>query len=98
MIMLKFTPIQQKIINLLSDGRPHTKEELYVAMGMEGLTIEEDLSNRQDHLKAVNLANHVSKIRKILQPYGQDIVCVSTGWSSRYQHVRMLTQCGDGRR
>lgn len=90
--MLKFTPTQQKIIDLLADGRPHTKEEIYAAIGYDDLCLEDD------PVKAINLRNHVSKLRKILEPVGQDVVCISTGWSCRYQQVRTLHQCGDGRR
>lgn len=79
--MPKFTPAQQRIISVLSDGMQHSPEELFACLW--------------DELSApVNLANHIKDLRKLLRPIGQDIICEIRGRHSNrqtlYRHVRVV--------
>jgi len=58
-----FTPTQQAILNVLGDGRLHSRGELLLCLGDELA----DLSSLQ---------NQISRMRKILEPQGYLIDCV----------------------
>ena len=75
--MNEFTPTQIRMLEILSDGLPHTKDELHKCCGPSGLWA---------------VPNHVSSLRKKLNRRGQDIVCrkVQNG-PMCYQHVRLLS-------
>lgn len=76
--MAKFTPTEVKILAVLSDGMPHTREELH------GCLMDElgDLSN---------VKVHITYLRRKLRPMGQDIVYYChTRREMRYRHVRLL--------
>lgn len=79
--MAEFSPIQQSMLGLLSDGKRHPKEEL--------LALCDELST----MAAVH--QHVSQIRKKLPP-SEDIVCVYSNRRTHYQHVRKLYSPYDG--
>lgn len=84
---LSFTPTQQRMIDILQDGRPHTKTELF-----------ECLPDQCSSHKAVNL--HLLKINKKLATRGQRILAVAGPWgngSFRYQWVRLLENPYDGK-
>lgn len=72
----KPTPTQARILACLSDGQPHTYDELYALLDDElaGDTV---------------LAAHISNIRKIL-PSGHDIVCVWRNRRRMYRHMKQL--------
>lgn len=72
-----FTPTQQKILDVLSDGLAHLREELHAC-----------LPDELGPLK--NVQNHITAIRRRLRPKGQDIVCVISNRGIRYMHVRLL--------
>jgi predicted Zn-ribbon and HTH transcriptional regulator len=73
-----FTTTQKKIIEVLSDGLPHTKEELHTCLYAD----DGDLDNIKPHLTA---------LRKILRRKGEDIVCIWKGKFERgYMHVRLI--------
>ena len=86
----KITPTQRRILAVLSDGEPHSREELIACMpDSEG--IEGDYGT-----SAYNcLRMHISNLRKHLALKGQDVVCVKTQWSvgrrrPMYRQVRHL--------
>lgn len=60
--MPRFTETQRKILDVLSDGMPHTKDELHAC-----------LSDELAALSAVDF--HLTGIRKVIRPVGQDIIC-----------------------
>jgi hypothetical protein len=70
------SPIQSRILTILADGYPHSREELR-------LSIDEYASYQ-------NVQDHVCVLRKSLRLRGQDIVCVFHRRSYYYQHVRLL--------
>ena len=70
-----FTPTQAAMLKILSDGLPHTREELHKCCGPSSL-------------KTIQM--HLSSIRKKLRPHGEDIVYVVVSRRGCYQHVRLL--------
>lgn len=70
-----FTPIQQSILQILSDGLPHSRDELHECCKPSGIGA---------------LRHHICDIRKMLLNKGENIVCVLRGTRIYYQHVRML--------
>ena len=81
--MTRFTPTEQRFLDLLSDGQPHGREEL------RGL-----LNDSLCDLSRIQI--HVSRLRAKLRPLGQDIVC-ELGGGIHYRHVRLLANPYDGR-
>ncbi len=81
---MHLTATQTKIITLLADGLPHTREELFACL-------PDDMGNLD------NVKQHISNIRAKLKPRGEDVVSrlVNGKWS--YQHVRLLASPNDGR-
>lgn len=79
----KFTPTEKRILTVLSDGLPHTRQELHRC-----------LSDELAELSAIQ--PHISRIRRRLQNKGQDIVCVLCNRQIQYQHVRILNSAYDG--
>lgn len=77
-----FTKTQQALINLLSDGHPHTRSELHDLCGPSSLK---------------NVRCHLSMIRKKL-PRGEDIVCRIVNRRICYQHVRLIGSAYNGKR
>lgn len=71
----EYTATQQAMLDILSDGLPHTREELHACCGP---------SCRR------TIQVHLSHIRKKLRPKGEDILCTYTNRGWRYQHVRLL--------
>jgi hypothetical protein len=75
---MHFSPTQKRIVELLSDGMLHSKEELY------GLLLT---ANCVNHVQM-----HISNIRKVLRPVGQDIICTYKGTLTFYRLVRYLNR------
>lgn len=72
----KLTPTQARIVQCLSDGRPHKKEELLALL--------------DDPLSDITVLRvHISEIRKLL-PRSQDIVCVARQNTTMYRHMKVL--------
>lgn len=77
------TATEQRIFNLLSDGRPHTKEEIHTCIN--------------DELAPVSaIANHISRMRKQLRVHGKDVICSYRGGVTKYQLVRLMHSPNDG--
>ena len=80
----QFTPTQQRIVDLLSDGLPHTKRELFECL--------------VDELGSINnIWPHLTAIRKKLRPRGHDILCEIYNRKCHYRHVVLLRSAGDGK-
>ena len=73
-----FTPIQRAMLKVLSDGREHTRKELHKCLS--------------DELGPLtNIAVHLTGIRKVLRPRGEDNLCTIIDGESRYSHVRIVS-------
>ena len=77
--------VPQKILQVLSDGLPHSKKELIPCLSDE-LSIKPNAAVRQ----------HISNLRKILKLRGETIVC-ELGYHGQifYRHVRLLVPVDD---
>jgi DNA-binding CsgD family transcriptional regulator len=78
--MASFTPTEQRILDVLADGMPHTREELAACLW-------DELAERS------TIKFHISKMRSRLQAQGTTIVC-ELGFARKfyYRHVRLLTR------
>ncbi len=76
--MLHWTPIQGRIIELLSDGQYHRQPEVLTCLGDP----EADLGA---------LRAHLVKIREKLRPIGEEISTDRSNGNTRYRHVRIVT-------
>lgn len=74
----EFTPTQTKILNLLADGKPHTKNEVRMTIGDE-------------FTSDATLRMHISNIRIRLKNRCEDIVCRIDQRRAYYQHVRLIS-------
>ena len=81
--IMEFTPIQMKILEILSDGQRHSRHELITTV-WEGK--EDDEPSRRV------LGVHLVGIRKLLRQNGQTVLCEFYQRSIYYRHVRLL--CG----
>ncbi len=72
-----YTPTEQRLVAMLSDGKTHSRREL--------LTCIDD-----DQAEFSNLQWHLSQVRKQVRPMGQEIMFVSGNCVSGYRHVRLL--------
>jgi len=79
-----FTPTQQRMLNLLSDGLPHSREAM-----LECLQDEQVCSTAH--------TPHLLAIRKKLRPKGEDVICEYIKRRPYYRHVRLLPSAYDGR-
>lgn len=77
----EFTPTQQRMLDVLSDGGLHGKDELVRCMS-------DPLSD--------NIKPHLHRLRKLLRPQGHDIV-LQYGPDRRwhYRHVVLLTSSNE---
>lgn len=82
---MSFTPVQRRILEILSDGLPHTRFELHKCLN--------------DELSPVrNIRPHLTAIRKKIRPHGEDILCEYIPHGTYYRHVRLLASAYDGKR
>lgn len=72
----KFTPTQMRIITELSDGKAHLRDDLVKLLN--------------DDMSLNSLYVNISKIREVLRPHGEDIICESFRRRTHYRHVRLL--------
>ena len=80
-----YTPTQQRILKLLSDGQRHPRAEVF------------DVCIGDDLLDRALLNDHISRLRKKLRPLGQDIICESSGRGYFFRHVRLLCNPHNGK-
>ena len=75
---MHYTPTEQRIIDLLSDGLPHTRADVIKCL--------------KDHLADFNtLAVHMFNLRRKVRPCGQDILLVYRKGGYHYQYVILLS-------
>ncbi len=73
------SPIQRRILELLSDGLPHERYEVLECLG-----------DSEASLNA--LRRHIRKCRDALERYGHTVICeLRDGRRIFYRHVRLLT-------
>jgi hypothetical protein len=82
--MPRYTETEQKIVDSLSDGYPHSKQDLRQYLPDE-IGAAEGRSN---------LNQHISNIRKKMRPTGRDILCVRARGQVCYRQV-LLIQTGE---
>lgn len=84
---MRFTPAQQRILQVLSDGRAHCRDEL----------LEKVHDDRKTEVSTLRW--HISEIRKVLERRGQGIVCENLGGRRQayYRWVRFIASAYDGR-
>jgi hypothetical protein len=80
----KLTPTQRRMLSLLADGLPHTREELHACLNDE----QADLSSIQ---------GPISNLRKLMRPHGHDIICELHKRAISYRHVMLLPSPTDGK-
>ena len=83
--MSQYTVTEQKILDVLSDGQPHSQEELHACLW-------------DDQGSLANIRPHITHIRQKLRPLGQDIICEYIDRRRLYRHVRLLHSANDGYR
>jgi DNA-binding response OmpR family regulator len=81
----EFTPTERRMLDMLSDGQGHRKEELHTCLSDELSSVE-------------TVRVHIHTLRKKLQRSGHDIVCVINKGDAYYRHVITLPKAGDGKR
>jgi len=77
-----YTPTQRKLLIVLSDGLPHTREELHKSL-------PDDLAI------PATLRMHLSNIRKKLHPLGQDILVEHIKGQINYRLVKLMSEVSD---
>jgi DNA-binding CsgD family transcriptional regulator len=76
----QWTPTQSRILKLLSDGMPHEREEIFKCLN--------------DELSAKRVVfTHLSDIRRVLRPLGQDILTELFEGIPHYRWVVLLGEC-----
>jgi hypothetical protein len=84
---LKFTATQQRILDVLADGQPHARKELWACIpSAEGI---EDPKLLQEYARC-QANRHLVAIRSKLRAVGEDIVCVVVNRRMCYRHVKLL--------
>lgn len=74
---MKLTPTQQRIMDLLADGKGHTREELHKCM--------------PDELSSIaNLYVHVHHLNRRLKQQGQEVVSRYEDGRYLYRHVQYV--------
>lgn len=86
----QLTPTQKAMLCVLADGRPHTREELFACLpSSQGLTSEQQAEAAG--LGALsNIQNHITAIRKVVCPQGEDVLCVLHKRTICYRYVKLL--------
>ncbi len=80
MARVKFTPTEQRMLAVLADGLPHTRQELHACLV-------------DDMGPLSNIQMHLSSIRRMLRGQGEDVVCELKG-KIYYRHVKLLNGNG----
>lgn len=93
----KFSDMERKILDVLSDGEPHGQADLHSCIvGDNGAMVDIVVPKREQdpdlHRRLCsNIRTHISNIRKKIRSRNEDIVCV-LGWgmSRNWMHVALL--------
>ena len=74
-----YTPTETAILNVLMDGKPHSKAELHKCL--------------PDELSELNaVKRHIHELRKRLRPQGQDILLQFVEHTLHYRQVRLISK------
>jgi hypothetical protein len=73
----KFTKTQAAMLAVLADGRPHPRRALHDCL-------PDELGDQG------NIHRHISAIRKVIRPLGEDVLCVLVNRQIHYRQVRLL--------
>lgn len=73
-----FTPTQQKILDVLSDGKSHSRQELIDCL-------EDAVADRK------NLNVHLSNLRARMRPAGHDVIYCPRHRKAYYRHVVLIS-------
>lgn len=76
---LKFTPTEQRILDLLEDGLPHSRKDVIACLNDEMAT-------------RLNLNPHLTHLRNKLRPLGQTIICELVKKAIFYRRVILYTE------
>ncbi len=74
-----FTPTQTRMLEVLSDGEPHSRQELHAC-----------LYDNDPQASLSNINNHITAIRAKIKPLGESILCVLVARQPHYRHVKLL--------
>lgn len=74
---MTLTQSQQRFYDLLADGLPHSKTEFYP------LLWDEENTNKDSAVQA-----QMSRLRRVLAPYGHAVVCRGKNGTATYRLVR----------
>ena len=77
--MPAFTEGQHKLLELFSDGKRHSKEEVK-------RTIQDE------HVSDEAMWAAIHRLKNKLEPIGETIVCETAGYVRMYRHVRLLSR------
>ena len=80
---VKYSKTQLAILDVLKDGLPHLRDELIKCLG-------------DPLVERVYLNQHLARLRKLLRPSGEDIVCELLNRRISYRHVRLLASAVNG--
>lgn len=80
---IPLTPIQQRILQLLSDGRSHARAELHACLDDELAML-------------TSLKFHVSRLRQKLRPTGRTVHCEIQHGTSYYSLIPFSEPAGNG--
>lgn len=80
---MQYTPTQRRLLDMLSDGKPHRREELYGC-------IDDELADVAKCLRV-----HLTHLRKKLRKLSQDVLCELHRGKPHYRHVMLLRWDGD---
>lgn len=75
----KLPPIQQKMLDILSDGLEHSPRELHECL-------------YDDAGRISNIQMHISNLRKHVHKRGLEIVCRVRGYAHTYQMFRRISR------
>lgn len=74
-LSLELTKTQNAMLEILSDGLPHHRDELHALCGPSCAGV---------------VSQHLQGVRKKLRMFGQDIICELRNRTTYYRHVRLL--------
>jgi len=73
----RITPTHRRLLKVLGDGEPHTREELMTCLS-------DELGN------PTNVNVHLARLRPLLRAQGEDVLCVWTKRQRMYQWIKKL--------
>jgi len=86
---LKFTKTQQAILDVLKDGEPHPRRELWAC-----IPDAEEMARDNPDYPRVATNEYLKAVRAKLRIAGQDIICQCVGRSLCYRWIRLLRPNG----